>query len=242
MQKPVEHACAMAAPASGFDKLARAYRWMEYLTFGRALSRSREHFLPQLQNARSALVLGDGDGRFTAALLRGSPSLHVDAVDVSAPMLQQLLRRVKTAGAGSRVRAHHADVTRSLPPVQCDLVCTHFFLDCLTAAEVEALVMHLGTRMPQGLWVISEFAIPKGVARWPATLVVRLLYFAFGLLAGLRTRTLPDYPAALGRHGFTRLALHTRLFGLLRSELWVRRKDCLDSHVLPAASNSPNID
>jgi hypothetical protein len=52
-----------------FDRIARPYRWLEYLTLGRSLERAREVFLPLLKDRRQALILGDGDGRFTARLL-----------------------------------------------------------------------------------------------------------------------------------------------------------------------------
>jgi SAM-dependent methyltransferase len=87
--------------APNFDSLARPYRWMEYLTFGSALQRCRTHFLPQLSGRcpalGTALILGDGDGRFLARLLAANPHLSVDAVDTSAAMLRQLTRRAAAA-------------------------------------------------------------------------------------------------------------------------------------------------
>src|SRR5206468_3304021 len=52
-----------------FNLIARPYRALEHLTFGPALQRTRTHFLPLLADRQNALILGDGDGRFTAALL-----------------------------------------------------------------------------------------------------------------------------------------------------------------------------
>lgn len=227
-RKPAAFASAPAGvksmSGSGFDKLAKPYRWMEYLTFGAALSHCRQQFLPALRQGSRALVLGDGDGRFTAALLRSFPHLQVDAVDQSAAMLQQLARRADAAGARSRLRIHHADATVFLPNTQVDAVCTHFFLDCLTEPEIEALASALRSRLhPGALWVISEFAVPPGFARWPAALVVRSLYLAFRLLTGLRVHALPDYAAALRENSFVQVSVRTRLFGLLRSELWILR-------------------
>ena len=90
-----------------FDRLARIYKWMEFVTFGPFLSRCREAFLSEVRSARRAVVLGDGDGRFTAELLHVNSQVRIDAVDASPAMLQALLRRVrKNAG---RVSAHCAD-------------------------------------------------------------------------------------------------------------------------------------
>ena len=49
------------------DLIAPHYWWIERLGMGRTLERRRRWFLPEIGNARRALVLGDGDGRFLEA-------------------------------------------------------------------------------------------------------------------------------------------------------------------------------
>ncbi len=71
----------MPTSPSNFDRIARPYRWLEYLSFGPMLERCRFYRIPQLTAARRALVLGDGDGRFLARLLTCNPEVQVDAVD-----------------------------------------------------------------------------------------------------------------------------------------------------------------
>ena len=75
-------------PSVNFDPIARPYRWLEYLSFGRELERRRFRYLPEVKSARRALVLGDGDGRFLAALVRQGGEVSVDYVDLSARMLE----------------------------------------------------------------------------------------------------------------------------------------------------------
>ncbi len=211
--------------APDFNPLARLYRWMEYLSFGPWLALTRSAFLDQLSASRRALVLGDGDGRFTARLLRANPTVEVDAVDASSAMLAELLRR---AGPNaSRVRIHRADVRgwqRAAPAGEpaYDLVATHFFLDCLTVDEVQALAAKLRPAVsPSALWVISEFAVPPGwLGRLIARPVVAGLYLAFAWLTGLAVRTIPDHASALRAAGFTLQDRRCRLAGLLVSELW----------------------
>ncbi len=208
------------APSSGFDKLAVVYRWLEYVTFGPLLQRCRVHFVPHLRSARQALLLGDGDGRFCAVLLAQAPQVHVTAVDGSARMLQAMRARVQRGGNRARLDTVHADAMAGLPDGEVDLICTHFFLDCLNDDEVSDLARRLRVRCPRGYWVISEFAVPPGAAGWIASALVGGLYLAFGMLTGLATRRLPQYAPVLRRNGFVCTAVHTRLFGLLRSELW----------------------
>src|SRR5215467_13731897 len=108
------------------DGIARWYRWLEYAGFGRALERRREAFVREVADARRVLVLGDGDGRGLAALLRANPRATVDSIDLSAGMLRLARRRI---GDG-QVALHHADArTAPLRESEYDLIVTHFFLD-----------------------------------------------------------------------------------------------------------------
>jgi hypothetical protein len=214
---------AQKCGSPNFNGLARIYRWMELLTFGPWLERCRCAFLGDLAGCRRAAILGDGDGRFTAQLLRVHPTIEIDAVDLSAVMLRTLLGR---AGHNvARVRVHCVDA-RTWQPANppYDLVVTHFFLDCLSEDEVRALADKLrGALSPDGLWVVSEFAIPEGAfGRWVARPMVWLLYRAFGLLTGLAVGNLPDHAGALRAAGYTLRKRRCFLRGLLIAEIWAR--------------------
>ncbi len=211
--------------APNFNSLARPYRWMEWFSFGPWLWLTRIAFLGKLTECRRALVLGDGDGRFTARLLGQNRGVSIDAVDASSAMLKALHRR---AGAeAGRVRNHLADIREWQPATNgaasaYDLIVTHFFLDCLTTAEVEALAARLRAAVaPSALWVISEFAVPEGwLGRLIARPLIAGLYLAFGWLTGLTVRRLPDYPSALRTAGFIQIERRSWLGGILVSELW----------------------
>jgi SAM-dependent methyltransferase len=205
-----------------FNRLAGAYRWMERATFGPWLAWCRFAFLDEAASCRRALVLGDGDGRFTARLLRANPGIQIDAVDASSSMLQALARRAGPHVA--RLRTHLADARQWHPACDepFDLITTHFFLDCLTTEEIQSLAIRLRPSLStNALWIVSEFSIPPN---WYGRLVARpliaALYRMFGLLTGLAVRTLPDHPSALRSAGFRLIERRSRLAGLLVSELW----------------------
>lgn len=215
---------------NGFDRLARPYRWMEYLSFGTALEHCRVHFLPQLRNTHHALLLGDGDGRFTSALLQQAPAASAVAIDGSEAMLRALRQRCAAVHAGDRVTTICMLLNEGLPPTgtssQFDLVTTHFFLDCLSEVEVDRIAHDvIACTSIDAQWVISEFRIPNsGAMRLPSRIVVRLLYIAFSILTGLRTQQLPAYESILQKHGWSLSQQQTRLGGLLVSQLWQREK------------------
>jgi len=210
-----------------FDFIARPYRWLEYLTFGPYLERCRFHFVENLGDRCRALILGDGDGRFTARLLAINPRITVDAVDCSAAMLQLLTGRVSRLGssAENRLRALKMDV-RYLQlrweEQAYDLIVTHFFLDCLSEDDLATLLDKIGHRVgSDSLWLVSEFAIPtERPNSWVASLALAGLYRAFRMLTGLRVGQLPDYSRLFQQAGFSRIERKIHLGGLLVSELW----------------------
>ena len=213
----------MKPPVPNFNRIARPYRTLEYLTLGRALERCRLHFLPQLTHHRQALVLGDGDGRFLAQLLSQNPSLHADAVDTSDVMLQLLRRRCEAMSfsAKTRLRTCNESALDHAASSKTDLVVAHFFFDCLPQPQLDSLIDRIAHQVrPNALWLVSDFRIPAGSLRLPALFFIRTLYFAFRILTGLRTTRLPDHATPLSRAGLTRIAHHHSLAGLLTTELW----------------------
>jgi len=220
---PVESEAGPIARAktANFDHLARIYRWMEYATFGPYLASCRFTFLSEVATCRRALVIGDGDGRFTAELLRVNRSVEIEAVDASQAMLDALLRHAGVQAA--RVNAYCVDV-RNWRPVNApyDLVVTHFFLDCLSTDEVCAMAKKLqDVLLWNARWIISEFTVPHSpLGRFVARPIVWLLYRAFRILTGLRVQCLPAYGDALESCGFSLLRTRTLLGGLVSGELW----------------------
>jgi SAM-dependent methyltransferase len=202
---------------------------MELASFGPWLWWCRCNFLGEMGLSRRALVLGDGDGRFTARLLQTNPTVRIDAIDASPAMLRTLIghagpecARVQTQLADVRSWQPAGPATESGQNLPYDLVVTHFFLDCLTSIEVRALAATLHAAVsPSARWVVSEFAVPESwLGRWVARPVVWGLYCAFGWLTGLKVRQLPDHSTALQEAGFSLEMRRAWLGGLLTSELW----------------------
>jgi SAM-dependent methyltransferase len=198
------------------DPIARWYRWLEYLGFGRALERRRNAFLSDVANARRALVLGEGDGRFLARLAGAMfrhPETTIDYVDLSPRMLELARSR-----AGDRVDYVLGDALAvPLKTAEYDLIVTHFFLDCFNEQDAEVLIERIAAAAkPNARWLISEFR----VSNWWSRLLVAVLYLFFRITTGLKTRRLIDHRPSLRQHGFTLKKAESARAGLLISELW----------------------
>jgi hypothetical protein len=206
---------------ANFSRLAHIYRWLEWFSFGPLLGRCRNAFLGEMKHRHAALIIGDGDGRFTAHLLDQNPHIEVEAVDSSEAMLLELIRH--SAAHADRLKTYNVDA-REFDPARpgYDLIVTHFFLDCLASDEATHLAIRLRRSVDQGaLWIVSEFAVPETkYGQFVARPLVATLYWAFGWLTGLRVRQLPDHATALAHAGFTLVQRREWLFGLLVSELW----------------------
>lgn len=188
------------------DPLARWYRWLEYAAFGGALRGRREAFLFELGDPKRVLVLGDGDGRFLQVFAALYPRTRIDAVDVSAKMVELAKARVPAA-------SFHVDDAREFAfEGEYDLAVAHFFFDCFDDRELEAMLGRIHTKR----WLVSEFRNTGW--SWP---VLRGLYFFFRLTTGLRVRSLPDHRRALSGLGYRMEKEQTALAGLVGSEIWV---------------------
>ena len=219
---------APCTPPPNFNMLAGPYRWLEYLTFGPWLARTRSAFLPRLAHCRNALVLGDGDGRFTLRLLQVNPIVHVHAVDASPAMLDALVSRAGHHATRVSMQLGDARTWEPGPEDQLyDAIVTHFFLDCLTTGEIQSMAESLRPALARSaVWVVSEFAIPHSrFGRFVARPLVWGLYRIFAALTGLTVRTLPDHICAREAAGFVLRERQTRLAGLLVSELWSAAPD-----------------
>ncbi len=215
----------MKERAANFDRLARIYRALEFVAFGRDLERARFRWLDALADRRSILILGEGDGRFLERLLSVAPSARIHCVDASAAMLAVAASRISDSQDRARITFEQADARQVfLEHASYDAVVTLFFLDCFDAPEAEKLIGRLDAALgPGAVWLFADFALPESpLARWRARAWLALLYAFFRWETGLRTRCLPPAETSIRSHGFSELAAATLQAGLLRSVLFRR--------------------
>jgi ubiquinone/menaquinone biosynthesis C-methylase UbiE len=209
-----------------FDHLARHYDWMELLLAGGKLERCRNALWNEIAPLQSALLVGEGHGKFLASLLKRSPSARVTCVDASAKMLEVARKRLLRATLPlQRVEFIHAALPGWKPPAErYDLVATHFFLDCFPHEQLAAVIDRLqGAARPGGCWLISDFQIPSaGLNRLRARVIHRLMYAFFCLVTRLPASALVPPQPFLRQSGFLCVRRVEFDRGLLCAELWKR--------------------
>lgn len=189
---------------SGFDRLARVYRLLEFAAFGRDLERARFCLLDRLSHASRILVLGEGDGRALLHLVGTAPGAEIHCVDLSAGMLARASARLTTAER-TRVVFHRIDVrTSPLPDGPFDAVTTMFFLDCFTEDVARELVARIAARLqPDAAWLWADFRMPdRGWSRLRARALIAGLYAFFQWQTGIAARRLPPAETILAAAGF----------------------------------------
>lgn len=207
-----------------FDAIAPWYRTLETIAFGNALQRARVACLDGIGSPRRVLIVGEGNGRFLAALLQRQPLIKIDCVDSSKRMLDLARQRVLRTVPGqiSRVTFLQHDIMSWMPRDRYDLIVTHFLLDCFNVQWVGDIVAKLAQAAgPKATWLVADFRVPEAVfARSHARAWLAVMYRFFRSVAGIEARELVDASPFLRAEGF--LLERQLLFrqGMLKSELW----------------------
>jgi len=209
-----------------FDLLAPVYRGLEAVLAGGVLQRARTAHLSRIGPVRHALLLGEGHGRFLAALLAADANVRVTVVEASQGMIEAARRELRRLRVPTdRVEIVHADALTWAPPARhYDLVATHFFLDCFPPDKLATLLERIaGAAAADAVWLVSDFAVPRaGWRRWRARILHALMYGFFRVVTGLRARCVTPPDAWLAAADFTCETRVSYSFGLIESALWRR--------------------
>lgn len=213
-----------------FDPLARSYRLLEWLAFGRVLQEARLAHLHLAGKARKVLIFGEGDGRFLEQFVMRFPCAEVLVVDSSRRMLQQaesrLIRRLGAVPPNIILR--HADATQlKLPGGAFDLVVSHFFLDCFQSANLAHLIPAIRHAAAPGcLWLVSDFQYPHSRSgQLHARIWMSILIPFFRVTTHLEAEELPDWNAAIQAEGFDEQDRQTWLLGLIKASVFRRSQN-----------------
>lgn len=209
-----------------FDRLAPHYRWLEAALAGPILQRARTAWLENVPPPHSVLIAGEGPGRFLQAAAAAWPQTRFGYVDASHAMLRQAQRRHQASAPNeNRITWWLGSLPEWSPPVaNCDLIVTHFFLDCFPPALLDAVVERLASAAsPTARWLLADFQeAPHGWRRGRSRLLLAAMYVVFRWATRLPASKLTPPDAALRARGFTLRARRTYNQDMIRSDWWER--------------------
>jgi ubiquinone/menaquinone biosynthesis C-methylase UbiE len=213
-----------------FDRVAPCYRRLETFVFGNQLQQARVAFVREIKSPRRILIVGEGDGRFLAELLRtGEPG--IDCVEASGCMIALARKQVP----GAHVNFIQTDIhDLTLRPAHYDLIVSHFFFDCFAEVALAEIIARLANAAaPHAQWLIADFCYPaRGWDRWRARALIAAMYF-FSRRAGIKARRLVDYCPLLRANGFKLTKEQLSRRGEIRSQLW--------QHVIPFSAHDDAV-
>lgn len=216
---------AIGETAAGvsFDSLARHYDWMEAVTAGPLLQRVRTTWIQKLADCSNVLSVGEGHGRFAEAFVAAFPDTRLTCVESSPGMMARGQRRVGKRGTVTWI---NASVLEWQPDQgePFDAIVTCFFLDCFEDGQLQAVVSKLaGLATGDARWLNADFAVPEGVLRrWRARGIHALMYWFFGLVAGIPAKRWECPDALIESAGFVLMERASFSTGLLRTDHWRR--------------------
>jgi len=198
----------------GYDALAPHYQAIEYLRFGRRLQRARVGLLDALPRPRTALLLGDGDGRLLQAFVSRFPEAKVVSVDLSRKMLGLQRRRLGVVPGVRREFVHwvHGDARQLLFwESDFDVVVAPFFLDVFLPKDIRQLLQRFSTWLaPDGHLYVVDFRQPQTGARYYwAKFWLGMMHLFFRWRTGLEPKQLADLQEMIQQSDFQLVAKKT---------------------------------
>jgi ubiquinone/menaquinone biosynthesis C-methylase UbiE len=143
-------------------------------------------------------------------------------------MLECARARLRKEGSSTQaITFIHADILEWSPPADSfDLIVTHFFLDCFQPGQLESIVSRLAAAArPGAKWLLADFQVPDaGWRKVRASWILALMYWFFRRTTHLPAQYLAAPDAFLAKNGFTLQQRCQFDWGLLHSDLWLRRE------------------
>ncbi len=202
-----------------YSRVAKAYRWLEVLVFSSTLQKARlshlEALVQKLSEVKSPsiAVVGDGDGRFLAELLRSQLDFKIDYIDCSPGMLQIARERV---GDDPRVswRCEKFDGMQNA----YDAITCHFVLDGFEPESRKRFVASIAASLKtNGILLVSDF--DSKAHRGAAALVLCMQWF-FHSCAGVPIVEVSKPDPLLIAHEMTKLGEMNCWKGAIFSQIW----------------------
>ena len=206
-----------------FDLIAKHYNWMEKIIFRSDLEKVRRMNLALVKNAKSILLLGDGDGRFLEQVSLMGTDAFIVSVDSSAKMIDLSKRKLEKSALNVEFNCTKIEDFQPIESFKPDLIIAHFFLDCFTHDEVKLIIDRVSEwAAVNAKFVISDFSITKKTSfnRIYQKMLTSIMISFFRLFCGISTRFLPNIPKIMTSQGWNCLSQESLKSEFINSWVW----------------------
>lgn len=197
-----------------FNVVAPFYDRLAALIFGDEITRAQIHFLKQLEDAKSVLVLGGGSGLALKDFISSVESkiIYVDSSE-------RMIALAKKNLASSLHRIHFICGTEAnIPNETFDAVVMNFFLDMFPEEEFDTVVHRIKEKLSQNSKVIVTDFVTTNKLFHKALLV--LMYRFFSLTCYIKATRLPEWNLKLQRAGLIQLNCRAFFNGFIETAVY----------------------
>ncbi len=198
------------------DAIASSYGALSRFVFGNSIQEATNWSNRYIDPESRILIAGGGDGTILQDLDHPGNNFVIDYVELSKAMIS--LSRRHQPFNDIDVHFHHSDIMKWQGDSPYDVIITPFFLDCFTTSELCDVVLHLkGMLKKDGMWCFTDFVETN--KSWQR-LLIRVMYWFFGVTTGLKTTQLPDYEKAFSASTIRLTAVQSFYHGMIESRLY----------------------
>jgi len=206
-----------------FDLIAKHYNWIEKIIFRSDLEKVRRMNLALVKNAKSILLLGDGDGRFLEQVSLMGTDAFIVSVDSSAKMIDLSKRKLEKSALNVEFNCTKIEDFQPIESFKPDLIIAHFFLDCFTHDEVKLIIDRVSEwAAVNAKFVISDFLITKKTSfnKIYQKMLTKIMIRFFRLFCGISARLLPNIPKIMTSRGWNCLSQEGLKGEFINSWVW----------------------
>ncbi|MFZ6009654.1 MAG: class I SAM-dependent methyltransferase [Bacteroidota bacterium] len=199
-----------------FNSIAPYYDKLAGAIFGRSIQRAQLHFLSEIPDGSTILILGGGTGWILRELFQRKPASKVTYIEASSAMIGQ--SKMQAQQFSRSIHFIHGTERSLRPDQKFHAVITNFYLDLFSETILRKVVQQVRSQLKQGgFWLVSDFVNDR---KWWHRLLLWIMYRFFNSIARVEARVLPDWQSILKHHQLREEKTQVFYSGFIRSSVY----------------------
>lgn len=208
---------------NNYDAVAWFYDGLSQLIFGKAIVNAQRFLVQRIPEKATVLIVGGGTGWILEEIARVHASgLNITYVEISGRMIN--LSKERNYGQ-NEVGFIHAAIEDCELTDQYDVILTPFLFDNFSENHIRSVFEQLNNQLkPGGIWLLCDFQIHENQSAFWQKLVIKMMYWFFGLLCQVETKRLIDMHPYF-HIKYELLEEQTFFHGFISSGIFTKRND-----------------